>query len=577
MKSLFACVITVVLILFGTAGCGDKTDETAAVKTTEEETMKWQAKADEFLKKYLDDFAGIELKRNTGEWNAEISGKQEDFDAFAAADLEYKQLHSDGESYKQLEELLSHKELLTPLTARSLEVAELEFKENQLPEEMLGKLAAGEAEIKQVFNAFRGTLEGKQYSNNDLLEMLKNETDTPKRQKIWEALKQVGDKVAPKLIALAKVRNEAAQKMGYANFREMKVRLEEHNPDELLTIFTELEKSTDEPFKQMKAKMDAELAGRFNIKVEEMMPWHYDDPFFQAAPPSDKIDLDEFYKDKKKEEIVQIAQKFCSDIGLPTEEIVSRSDLYEKEGKNQHAFCTDINRNGDTRVLLNIKPTAENMDTALHELGHAVYNMGYDFSLPFNLRDSAHTFTTESIAMLFGALAKTPAWMITYAGANPERVKEMEGAILEQRRREQLIFARWTLVMFHFEKAFYENPDRDLNTLWWDMVERFQMLKRPEGRNAGDWAAKPHFTIASVYYHNYMLGELMAAQLRATLVKLAKHDGPASTLNYNEHKEFGEFFKEKMFKPGMTVRWPVFVKNATGEPLTANYFAAELK
>jgi peptidyl-dipeptidase A len=288
------------------------------------------------------------------------------------------------------------------------------------------------------------------------------------------------------------------------------------------------------------------------------------------------VDLDEFYREKKKEGIIECAKRFYSDIGLPIEDIAARSDLYEREGKSQHAFCTDIDRGGDVRVLENIKPTAEWMDTTLHELGHGVYFKWVDFSLPYNLRDAAHTFTTEAIAMLFGALGKNPTWMKDYAGADAKRVKEVEGAILEQRRREQLIFARWTLVMFHFEKALYQNPDQHLNILWWDMKERFQQLKRPRGRHAADWAAKPHFTIAPVYYHNYTLGELFASQLRATLVKMVKHRGPASTLKYGEHKEFGTFFKEKIFKPGMKETWPEFIINAIGEFLTAKYFAAEL-
>ena len=47
------------------------------------------------------------------------------------------------------------------------------------------------------------------------------------------------------------------------------------------------------------------------------MPWHYDNPFFQAAPPSDAVDLDEFYEKKAKEDIVEIAREFYADIGLP--------------------------------------------------------------------------------------------------------------------------------------------------------------------------------------------------------------------------------------------------------------------
>lgn len=548
--------------------------------------MIWQQKADAFLGKYLGELSEIELNQTTSYWQAANSGKKEDFDAYAAADLELKKLHSSRRRFNEIQELLVHKDQLDPLTHRSLAVAELDFKENQLPKNILEKLVKLSAEIEQIFNTFRGELDGKQYSNNDLLEMLKKETDSPTRQKIWETLKQTGDAVAAKLVTLATVRNEAAQKLGFPNYWDMQIRLQEHDPEQLQAIFAELETSTAEPFKQMKEKVDAELAERFNVPKKEIMPWHYDNPFFQAVPPSGKVDLDEFYKDKKKEEIIGLAQRFYSAIGLPTESIVKQSDIYEREGKDQHAFCTAIDRCGDVRILANIKPTADWMDTALHELGHAVYSASLDFSLPFNLREAAHIFTTEAVAMLFGALAKNPAWIATYAGADPGRVKEVESAILEQRRREQLIFARWTLVMFQFEKALYEKHGNasqglsDLNELWWEMAVRFQLLRAPHGRDVrlhADWAAKPHFTIAPVYYHNYMLGELFAAQLRATLVKLVHHNGKASTLDYDKHKEFGLFFKEKIFKPGMTKPWPEFVKNATGELLTARYFAEELK
>lgn len=36
----------------------------------------------------------------------------------------------------------------------------------------------------------------------------------------------------------------------------------------------------------------------------------------------------------------------------------------------------------------------------------------------------------------------------------------------------------------------------------------------PTERNEPDWAAKIHIALAPVYYHNYVLGNLTAAQLR---------------------------------------------------------------
>ena len=53
--------------------------------------------------------------------------------------------------------------------------------------------------------------------------------------------------------------------------------------------------------------------------------------------------------------------------------MLARSDLYEKPGKSPHAFCTDIDREGDVRVLANIVPNEYWMGTMLHELGHSVY------------------------------------------------------------------------------------------------------------------------------------------------------------------------------------------------------------
>ena len=51
------------------------------------------------------------------------------------------------------------------------------------------------------------------------------------------------------------------------------------------------------------------------------------------------------------------------------------------------------------------------MSTSLHEFGHAVYDKYNDRNLPWVLREPAHTFTTEAIAMLFGRFASNAAWI----------------------------------------------------------------------------------------------------------------------------------------------------------------------
>ncbi|MBN2498147.1 MAG: M2 family metallopeptidase [Deltaproteobacteria bacterium] len=582
MRNLTLTLLCALLAL--SAGCKEKpktepsTEPKAAVEPVADTGVAVQtADAKAFLDAYQKDFSELERVQTSSYWKAANSGQKADFDAYAKADLALKKLHSDPGRYAEIKRLLASGKDHPALTRRALEVAKLAFEGNQLPADLLEKMVAQSTEIERLFNTFRAELDGEKLSNNDLLERLSKSNDSTERKRIWEALKAAGAAVAPKLVALAELRNQAAAKLGYKDFWYMRIALQEHDPDRLLALFDKLDELTAGPFKAMKAELDAELAKRFGIQVAQMRPWHYDNPFFQEPPPSDAIDLDVFYKDKTKEDIVALGKAFYADIGLPADDIIARSDFFEREGKDQHAFCITIDRAADVRMLLNIKPTASWMDTMLHETGHAVYYEWTDRALPFNLREAAHIFTTEAVAMLFGALAKNPRWMIDYAGADESKVREKAKAILEQRRREQLIFARWAMVMLHFEKALYENPKRDLNKLWYDTVERYQMLTRPEGRDAPDWAAKPHFTIAPVYYHNYLLGEVFAAQLRAALVTLAGHEGPPCELSYKGRKDFGRFFKEKIFAPGMRQSWPAFVEQATGSALSPDAFASELK
>jgi len=535
------------------------------------------AKARAFLGDYQKELARLDTAAAGTSWRASTSGRQEDFDASAKAQLALRTFHSDPEKYRKVLEYLRHPEWFSPVDFRALEVARLAFEGNQLPPELLAAIVELSTDIMKTFKTHRATIDGRRVSDNDLLEMMREETDSAKRREIWAATKQVGAAVGPKLVKLAKLRNQAARHVGYRNYWDMMIHLQEHNPEQLLAIFDELDRLTAEPFAKMKKALDAERAARFGIKPDEMMPWHYDNPFFQAAPPSAQVDVDEFYRDKPKEAIVEMARVFYAGIDLPIDDIIQRSDLYEREGKDQHAFCSDIDRAGDVRTLLNIKPTAEWMDTMLHEQGHAVYDKYLDRSLPYNLRTAAHIFTTEGVAMFMGALAKDPAWLVEFAGADPQRVEEVADALRQQRRREQLIFARWTLLMLHFERALYENPDQDLNTLWWDLAEKYQLLRRPPERNEPDWASKTHFAVAPVYYHNYQLGELFAAQLRAALAKELGHDGPPSSLRLSGRKDVGEFFKREVFAPGSRLPWPEFVRHVTGEPLGAKHFAEEVK
>ena len=163
------------------------------------------------------------------------------------------------------------------------------------------------------------------------------------------------------------------------------------------------------------------------------------------------------------------------------------------------------------------------------------------------------------------------------APKTPAERKRLSDAGAKVLRNQLLIFSRWCQVMLRFEKGLYDNPDQDLNKLWWDLVEKYQLLHRPDGRNAPDYGSKIHIVGAPVYYHNYMMGELFASQVHHAIAREVFKDAAPDGVIYAEVKGVGDFMKKKVFEPGKTLSWNELTKFATGETLNAKAFAADFK
>jgi len=525
-----------------------------------------------FITAHVEKIRPIEQAANLASWQAANTGKSEDYDRASELTLQLCQVYSSAEEFAYLKQTKAAGQIKDRVLARQLDVLYNAYLENQIEPELLKKIVDLGTQIEKNFSTFRGDIDGKKVTDNQIKEILKIETDSAKRKQAWLASKQVGAAVAGDLVRLVKLRNQAAQKLGFDNFHTLTLTTGEQDVKELDQIFKGLYELTNEPFGKLKADLDRILAAKYGVAADELMPWHYHDPFFQESPMVYDLDLDTYYQDK---DVKELATKFYAGMGLQVESILARSDLYERQGKNPHAFCTDIDREGDVRILCNLKNNEAWMETILHELGHAVYDKYHDLDTPFLLRSPAHSFTTEAIAMFFGRLSRNPLWMQQMLNLSAQQRAEIAKVSDKYARLKQLIFARWAMVMYEFEKQLYANPDQDLNSLWWKLVEKYQFIKKPAGRNEPDWAAKIHFTEAPCYYHNYMLGELLASQLHHHLVREVLGLESDQNASYVGQKKVGTFLTEKVFQPGAIYSWNGMIERATGEPLTPKYFVQQ--
>jgi peptidyl-dipeptidase A len=505
-------------------------------------------------------------------YDASISGNEKDYETAADLELELSKVFADKKDFARLKKIRDSRAVSDPMLLRQLEVLYNSYLSKQIDEDKLEAMIRLQTENEKKFSTFRAVMDEKKLTDNEIEEILRTSTDNRMLEAAWTASKEIGSVVADDVLRLVKMRNDAARELGFDNYHAMQLQLSEQDPEEIALLFDELDELTRDAFTELKGQIDAHLAVRCGVEAAELMPWHYQNRFFQEAPKIYSTDLDVFYADK---DIVALATTYYAGLDLPIQDLVASSDLYEKEGKYQHAYCTDIDREGDVRVVCNIKPTYNWMNTTLHEYGHAVYDKYNDPNVPWLLREPAHTFCTEAIAMLFGRLASNPTWLQSVAGVPSESVEPVASDMTNALRLEQLVFSRWAQVMYRFEKAMYENPDRDLNALWWELVERYQMIRKPEGRNAPDWASKIHVALYPAYYHNYLMGELLASQLHAKICSDVIKNGDMHREVYADTPAVGRFLRDMVFKPGATMHWNDMIEKATGEKLTAKYYAEQ--
>lgn len=524
-----------------------------------------------FIAQHVEKAAAIERQAALAYWKATTTGDAEAYERVEALEVELRALHADPEGYALLERIAAAGAIEDPRLARQLALLRNDFAANQVPAELRRRMVKLSTRVQKTFSAFRGQLDGQPVGDNAIKDILRQSTDSARRRAAWEAYKAKGAAVRDDVLELVRLRNQAARRLGHADFYQMRLALSEQDPARIQALFDELARLTDAPFAAAMEKLRAELAERYGVAPAALEPWHLGDPFFQEPPRLRGVELDPLFAEADPRQVVG---RYFAGIGLDPGDILERSDLYEKKGKMPHAYCTHIDRSGDVRILANLQPDEQWTATLMHEMGHAVYDRYLDMELPWLLREPAHAFVTEAVAMLFGRQTRNPVWLRKALGAPDERVAAVEGDLARSQRLGMLVFARWAMVMMNFERQLYADPDQDLNALWWKLKERYQLVSAPQGRDAPDWASKIHIAVWPAYYHNYLLGELLASQLLATLADRLGAADP-NQLALAGHPDVGAWLKSAVFAKGASLRWDALVEQATGQPLDPRFFVEQ--
>lgn len=510
---------------------------------------------EQFLKEFIPAVQKKSKQFNQASWILETTGSEDAASLRSDLDTELRLLFNDKKTFEKLINWDQDPSITDPLLKRQLNVLIRTFIPNLIAKDLLKKITQAESHLSCLYSNFRPQIDGKTLSENDIIAILKNENDVGVRKQTWEASKQIGKVLAPHILELIKLRNEAAKSLGYKNYFSMQLELQEVDETWLFTLLDDLAERSDKSFMHVLEEIHATASKRFGVSKESLGPWAWSEPFCQEDP-LDGRELDHLVDGV---DLIAAVTQFYQAMDLDVVEILKKSDNFERQGKNQHAFCIHMDRQGDVRTLNNVKPTIRWLETLLHELGHAVYELGYSSKLPWLLKEPPHMITTEAMALLAGRQAYRPKSLQTLLKDSKSSLQDRAETSL---KRRQLIFSRWVLVMTYFERELYNNPDQDLNTLWWSVVERFQKIKCSGSASGCDWAAKYHIGLAPVYYFSYLLGELFASSLEERIPHFPT-------------KETGKFLNDKLFNPGNSMHWNSLIEYGVGHKLTADAWLAQ--
>lgn len=192
-----------------------------------------------------------------------------------------------------------------------------------------------------------------------------------------------------------------------------------------------------------------------------------------------------------------------------------------------------------------------------HALGRAVYLTGI-IERPFTQRRPPSPLWERAMGQLISDIVFTKDYVMAAAWLDKYQWKKLR-PWLESRR---VIELREQLALIQFELDMYENPNRDLKELFWDIYERF-MLVTPQ-RELYPWAK--HFELISEPAAQFcgLYSRLISAQTFAHAVR--EFD------SVEGNPDFGVFLSHAYYGPGATRGWSDLLLDGLGERLNPQYF-----
>jgi peptidyl-dipeptidase A len=230
-----------------------------------------------------------------------------------------------------------------------------------------------------------------------------------------------------------------------------------------------------------------------------------------------------------------------------------------------HASAWDMANEADVRVKACLTPSAEDLYTIYHELGHVYYYLSYTRQ-PYLFRDGANDGFHEAIGDTVN-LSVTPAYLARIGLIHP--VARNREALINQQMQmalEKIAFLPFGRLIDQWRWRVFagEITPADYNSAWWELRRRYQGVAPPLARSESDFdpGAKYHIP-ANTPYTRYFLSFILQFQFHKALCAAAGQQGPLYECSTYGSREAGRRFAD-MLSLGASEPWQDALEKLTG-------------
>src|SRR5262245_54186977 len=252
----------------------------ASLSTDTAKSQDRSQDARQFVAEHAKNIQPLEIEIGRAWWNANVSGKDEDFAKKEQAENKLNDALANPQQFAHLKKIHDGK-INDEVLKREIDVLYLQYLEKQVDPALLKRMTSKANTIEKAFNVFRAKVGDKEFTDGEVRRVLQKSKDSAERKQVWEASKKVGAVVENDLRDLVRLRNEAATQLGYSDYHVLQLHLSELKQADVLKLFDELDALTRDPFARAKGEIDKKLAQDYGLQPTVLRPWHYHDPFFQ--------------------------------------------------------------------------------------------------------------------------------------------------------------------------------------------------------------------------------------------------------------------------------------------------------